>query len=86
MIGAAVCAMAIERKTDADHLFDARAICRQLGNVWFDSEERPVAGLRRVTKTVYRVYRRGMGCFAERSSPAELARLLRKQLPVEVKL
>lgn len=76
-----VCAMAAA-KTDDDYLEEARWICRRVPTVWFSTEQRydPTS---RVYVPLYRIYRRGMGSVATRSTASALVAYLRKQLPVE---
>ncbi len=76
----AVCAMAGVALSDSDLLFEARAICRQVQTVWFVAEKRIDPATRDLC-TVYRIYRRGMGLVASRSSPQALVSYLRKQRP-----
>lgn len=80
---AAICAMAAPAAA-VDPLEEARWICkhRLRGFVWFTPYQRRDPKTYELM-TTYRIYRRGMGEVAERSSPAALLSYLRKQLPVE---
>jgi hypothetical protein len=67
--------------TSSQALFEARAICRQLrGTVWFREGARfdPKRG---AFVPTYCIYRRGMGCVAERGSVAALLAYMRTQRP-----
>lgn len=77
--GVAICAMPAAL-TAADHLSEANAICRQLKVVWFTTAVRFNPRLC-ANEPLYKIYRRGMGCVATRSSPAALVAYLRKQRP-----
>lgn len=68
-------------RAPVDYLNEAQAICRRLNrSVWFSAESRVDPATRGIF-TVYKIYRRGMGLLAERSSLAGLVAYLRKQLP-----
>lgn len=65
----------------AEHLTEARSICKRLnGVIWFSVAYRfdPVT---RNSQPYYRIFRRGMGEVATRASPAALVSYLRRQLP-----
>lgn len=66
--------------TPADQLFEARAICRRIPSVWFSVAYR-IDPKTREQQAFYRIFRRGMGKVAERSTPGGLVAYLRKQLP-----
>lgn len=79
MIAGTVCALGA--RTAVDPLDEAHWICRKLQRtVWFEAYcYRDPKTYELVT--TYRIFRRGMGKIAERSSPAALLAFLRKQLP-----
>lgn len=65
----------------ADQLERARMYCKAAKTVWFVAK--PLWDPKsRSLRTVYIVYRRGMGEVARRSSPAALVAYLRNQVPV----
>lgn len=75
---AAACAMHAQ-SAPADPLEEARWLCKRNPTLWFKVDHRydPVS---RTSQPVYKIFRRGMGCVAQRSSIDGLLAYLRKQV------
>lgn len=69
-----------ETRTAEECLAEARALCKRLRVVWFTVDWRyDPATCKQVS--FYKIFRRGMGFVAKRSTPEALVAYLRKQLP-----